>query len=321
MKDRDEEQLILSYLLGDLADAERTRVEERYFTDPSFLDLVESVEDDLIDSYARGELSSRERQNFEKHFLTSPRRQDRVAVAEALQVKVAAARRPATVRQESRDWRGFLFSLFRLENLATRVAFATVLVITLGAVSWLWVQNSRLRAHLQQAQIEQDRARQEQRQLEGQLAEQREQNQALVEELSKQPDSADPTTAPPTPDPTTDAKPFIASFILVPGLTREVASLRKLEIPAAAQAVRLQLVLDVPGEYASYRAALQKPGGAEIWSRQVAKTRQTKSGKTVAVALPASLLDNGDYLLTLTGTTAAGASEVIGDYPFAVVRK
>ena len=321
MKDRDEEQLIFSYLLGDLTDAERTGVEERYFTDPSFLDLVESVEDDLIDAYVRGELSSRERRNFEMHFLTSPRRRDRVAIAEALQVQVAAARRLATVQQESRDRRGFLFSLFRLESLAARAAFATVLVITLGAVSWLWVQNSRLRAQLQQAQVEQDRAKQEQRQLEGQLAEQREQNQILVEELSKPPDPLDSTTSPTPPATSEDAKPVVASFFLIPGMTREVASLRKLEIPAAAQAVRLQLAIDIPGEYASYRAALQKPGGAEIWSRQVAKTRQTKSGKAVVVALPASLLDTGDYLLTLTGTTAAGVSEVVDDYPFAVLRR
>jgi hypothetical protein len=75
---------ITRYLLGNLEEEEQDRIEQRYFTDPELLALVEATEDDLIDAYVRGELSAADRARFESHFLRSRRRRERVKTAEAL---------------------------------------------------------------------------------------------------------------------------------------------------------------------------------------------------------------------------------------------
>src|ERR1044071_1791611 len=79
-----DDTVLRHYLLGELSEDEQSGVEERLFTTEEYGQQLSLVEDDLIDSYVRGELSSRERERFESHFLTSPRRISRVAFAESL---------------------------------------------------------------------------------------------------------------------------------------------------------------------------------------------------------------------------------------------
>jgi hypothetical protein len=69
------------YLLGELAESELGSVEERLFSSEHFWEHLCLIEDDLIDSYVRGELRGVERAHFESHFLSSPRRCERVAMA------------------------------------------------------------------------------------------------------------------------------------------------------------------------------------------------------------------------------------------------
>ena len=72
------------YLLGDLSDAERDALEERYFTDEdAFLEL-KAAEDDLIDAYSRGTLPAAHRPAFEARYLASDTGRARVEFARAL---------------------------------------------------------------------------------------------------------------------------------------------------------------------------------------------------------------------------------------------
>src|ERR1051325_8751589 len=89
-------ELITSYLLGELAEEERSRLEEQYFADADLSREVQAVRDDLVDAYVRGRLPRREREGFEKYFMASPRRRERVEFAAALLQSSAGA--PATSR-------------------------------------------------------------------------------------------------------------------------------------------------------------------------------------------------------------------------------
>lgn len=75
------EELLVRYLLGRMSEEERDRVDEQYFGDRDFLEQLLTVEDDLIDSYVRGELPPSDRRQFEEFFLRSPERHRRVALA------------------------------------------------------------------------------------------------------------------------------------------------------------------------------------------------------------------------------------------------
>ena len=66
--DRDDEQRLKSYLLGELAQEEMRELEERLLREEEFANQVLLIEDELIEDYVLGELSSKEQQQFQKYF-------------------------------------------------------------------------------------------------------------------------------------------------------------------------------------------------------------------------------------------------------------
>jgi hypothetical protein len=77
------ENLIKRYLLGELAEADQTVLEQELLIDRGKFDQVWAVENELIDNYVRGEMSRGDRERFECHYLASPLHRGRVAIAEA----------------------------------------------------------------------------------------------------------------------------------------------------------------------------------------------------------------------------------------------
>src|SRR3712207_334898 len=85
----EEESEIRSYLLGELAQEEARRIEERIVRDDDFVEQVQLVEDEMVEDYARGSLGARERERFERHFLSTPRRRRKLTMVKGL-MKYAA---------------------------------------------------------------------------------------------------------------------------------------------------------------------------------------------------------------------------------------
>ncbi len=83
MKIDQRENLIRRYLLGELAEADQTALEQELLIDRGKFDQVWAAENELVDSYMRGEMSSANRKRFEGHYLASPLHRERVAIAEA----------------------------------------------------------------------------------------------------------------------------------------------------------------------------------------------------------------------------------------------
>jgi hypothetical protein len=75
---------ITRYLLDELPEGERERLEEEYFASDAVWDAVVEAENDLIDAYLRGGLSARDRAQFEAVFLSSAERRDRLELARSL---------------------------------------------------------------------------------------------------------------------------------------------------------------------------------------------------------------------------------------------
>jgi CHAT domain-containing protein/tetratricopeptide (TPR) repeat protein len=94
--DRDDEQHLKSYLLGELAQEEMRELEERLLREEEFANQVLLIEDELIEDYMLGELSSKERQQFEKYFLTTPRRRRKLMMVEGLRER-ASVRDPRAI--------------------------------------------------------------------------------------------------------------------------------------------------------------------------------------------------------------------------------
>jgi len=58
-----------------------------------------------------------------------------------------------------------------------------------------------------------------------------------------------------------------------------------------------------------------------VWSGRAAKVQRIGSGKAVVLRVPANLLSKRDYVLTLSGVTAEGTVEEVGEYSLSVVKR
>jgi Sec-independent protein translocase protein TatA len=332
MKKADHEQLMVQYLLGGVPEAEQLRLEERFFTDDEAYQQLLALEDELRYDYAQGALSGSQREQFEHRFLASPAERQRVELAQAIMNKVAEARpeavqAPGPAPREAKSWRPSLLAFFGLQNSTLQFPLAAAgLILLLGAALLVFV-TVRLQTQLDklqaewvnerqsaQRQIAAQRARQDQ--LSSDLEKERQQRARLAQELSRQQAQAGRGPARAQPP----RSPFLA-FVLSPGLLRDVNGPKRLLIPPGVGALRLQLDLKKRGDYPRYRVALKTLDDAELWSQDVARAHVPGVGRAVILSLPAKLLPEGDYVLTLLGATADGALAEIDDYHFSIVKR
>jgi len=306
---------IRDYLLGVLPEAEQNPLEERVLTDESIFSHILIQEDELIDDYLQGVLSKRDKQAFEKHFLVAPERQKKMSFARALSKSIATL--DATQKQSGLDWvlqsiRGFWPSPASLPRYALA---AIVLLLGIG-FAWVNLRLQVLQNETDQLRGKQANALQLEQGLRQQLDQTSSRNKTLTEELQKQQSRA-------TREELTRAyqRPISLAFSLFPGLVRGLDGLKAVEIPENAKFVELHLQVVEAERYDHYRAVLQTIDGEEvaIQNRLLFKTRDNQEIATLAI--PASLLLPGDYLIQLSGFQAPNSPENIGKYYFRVSRK
>lgn len=95
--DRDDEQHLRSYLLGELSQEEMRELEERLLREEEFANQVLLIEDELVEDYTLGEFSDEERQQFENYFLTTPRRRRKLMMVEGLRERASVREARAVV--------------------------------------------------------------------------------------------------------------------------------------------------------------------------------------------------------------------------------
>lgn len=86
-------EAVRSYVLGTLSDDEASAFEERYFTDPAFLNEIRRMEIDLICEFLDGKLTEEEQHQFNRRCLQVPRLKTLVGkVRERRQVNIPPPR-------------------------------------------------------------------------------------------------------------------------------------------------------------------------------------------------------------------------------------
>jgi hypothetical protein len=76
--------LIRRYLLGDLEEDQREKIEAALLTDQKLHDVLSDVSDEIIDDYAFNTLSDRDRQLFDGNFSLNPERLHKLRISTAL---------------------------------------------------------------------------------------------------------------------------------------------------------------------------------------------------------------------------------------------
>lgn len=274
----------MQYVLGTLPDAERARLEERYFSDDAEFEEIEIAEEELIDRYVRGELSTSDRSAFEQAIARSPRLMERVEVAKLFAEKLRVAEAP--VKAKKANWWEGLFG-FSQASRGSRLAFAFSMLLVLVAgvallVGWLQLRAESRRLAAQQAVLDQ-------------------RQRELVQQSRPTPQEASPGPG-----------AALVFLTLSPGATRSTGDFNNIRIESETSEVEVTLKLRHT-DYSSYRVAINSPNRKDIFSKSGLKPR----GAILTFRVPAEHLAQGDYYVSLFG---GPANESVDDYPFHVIR-
>lgn len=309
----------MRYLLGDLSEDEKTRMEQAFFADNAKFDELELAEEELIDAYVRDNLSLEERRQFQRRLLGSPRLVERVHFAQVLTDKVdsSIAAEPVVNRPEpkpGRWWIGFF-----KQQPAFGAAFATAVLLLVGGAilfyGWLRLRSESAqlaseRATIQQRKDELDKQSSEQRseveQLRAELQRtqsQQAEDQRRIKELElaqniKLPDRSSAGT--------------ILSFVLTSTSLRSGSNENQFKIDANTSSVELTLPLET-NEYRSYNATIRNVDRGVPIQRPGLKPRTTKSGQQLVFRIPAS---PGDYTIEVSGRSSSGNLESVSNFNF-----
>jgi hypothetical protein len=204
----------------------------------------------------------------------------------------------------------------------------------LVAGGWLALENARLRQQTAQPEARRAALGQREQELQKELAGQRAANATTEEELERvraererlaqelkeqeQQRTVEQQRAA-RQQPSSPNEGSIAAFILTPQL-RGAGQIPPVSIPAKTAYVMMQLELE-PNDYPAYRVALlDRANNQTLWSSSQLRARAKGAGKTLSITLRAGLLKSQAYVLQVSGVAAGGASDIIGDYPFRVVK-
>ncbi len=321
------------YLLGELSDAEQAQLEEAYFADDALFERFLAVKDELLDAYARGELTEEKRARFAQHFrATEPRRQQIDEAQDLIRAATAAARKttaangektlPRTItRNVNASWRESVADMFRLRPLAWQSALVVLLLLILGGVWTLIRYRQRQQAEL--ASSEKAKPQPPQATSPPVVAGNNAPSPFPTDSTANlEPPPGMNVTPRPTPKtPGTAAPQFssaqIASLTLLPLVTRDISDENTLLLHPATRIARLRLVFR-KNNYRSYSAKLTTLDDRQVWQNHALKA---DSSKSVTLQIAPALFQQHDYLLTLSGRTAGGQLETVGEYYFHVVRQ
>jgi hypothetical protein len=309
----------MRYLLGDLSEDEKVRMEQAFFADNAKFDELELAEEELIDAYVRDSLSHEERRQFQRRLLGSPRLVERVHFAQVLADKVDSSVEAEPVvkpaEPKPKRWLGFF-----TQQPAFGAAFATAALLLVGGAMLLY---GWLRLRNESAQLASERATIQQRkdELEKQSNEQRSEVEQLRAELQRtQSQQAEDQRrikelelAQNTKAPDRSSTGSILSFILTTTSLRSGSNENQFKVEANTSSVELTVPLET-NEYRSYNATIKNVDSGVQIQRPGLKPR---SGKLV-FRIPAR---PGDYTIEVSGRTPSGNLESVSNFGFRLIPK
>ena len=320
------QQTTTQYLLGALSEAETERFDELSIADDEFAGLLRTAEKDLVDAYVSGELTGARLQQFETHYLASPLRRENVHFARAFQIwALRNVTQPivqdrseiASERPGKRNWFSS-FGFFNAPRLAGGLGLATlVLLVAIGLVAF---QNARLRQQMMQAQAKHDELLQREQELQKEIETQKSVAARAEQELAQVRDERtrleqEMKNGEPQP-----VQNRIVSLILPPPV-RGAGQISTVSIRPGNNLVAARLELE-NADYTGYRVTLNDPVNNRIlWRSGSLKPQARGEGKAISVSLSAALLKPQIYALRVTGVSIGGGVEIVGDYPFRVVKQ
>jgi len=287
------DEMGIRYLLGTLDDPDLSRLEEALTEDEELQERLDALEAELVDRYVGGRLGLEDRSSFERRYLSEATGRNAVDFSRLLgrslsgsghRVDPSATSLPAAPRR--RTW-------------LTAAAVAVFAVSSLVGLSW-WKSRRDVAA-----------ARDEVARLRAALAAASAGAPTSTPEIPKSP--------PPVENRPAHALSAPAEVVvaLLAGGTRGPNAGQTFSVPPGAHSVRLLLRTAVEPQQ-QYRAVVLTPDGLEVWRGEDLPIRLRGSAPAVDLAVPASRLVRGDYVVRLSSRQGSGSWESLAEFVFSV---
>jgi hypothetical protein len=302
IQDSEDTRLLVRYLLDDLSEGEQERVEDRYAADKAFFAKLLVAEDELIDSYVLGDISHDNRSKFEQVYLTNPHRRKKVESNKVILELVENTLLVPPFYQRFIGSLRRTFSSRRM-NLAYSLA-GLLLVATFGSLIWRsFAEKRRLQNELEQVKAGWNRKEEQYKQQLATLNQPKIDSQSSPASRDKpEPLKEDKKRESLTgPRPSTIATFALQGSGLIRNANG--TALKSLVIQRGVALLKLKVDL-VANDYSDYRVSLQRVEGQDVWSGTIAADRTGLSSKKLVIDLPVSLLKHRDYILKVTGSDA-----------------
>jgi anti-sigma-K factor RskA len=269
---------VRKYLLGFLTEDQSNAIEEKLFSDESFLALIEQVEDEIIDEYLEDSLSAADKQAVEDHFMEPAERREKLRFAGTLRSHIQQKKKQNLSFE--RGWHVIRPVYF----YAMSAAAVALLAVSVGLV----MNNLRL-----QRKLDSEIAREQTMQaaLNQQLRESQLQNAELRKALPVRENRSNQ-----------QPEPIYLALNLKPIQPRGIESSPRLKLNAGTRGIEVHLPL-VDASFPSYKAVLRTASGKELVS--VGKIKPSEVGE-LAFRATYPQLQPGNYALVLTGCDPSG---------------
>jgi anti-sigma factor RsiW len=314
---KEQEAVMVRYLLGQSPEKERDEVEERYFSDGGYFDRLLALEDSLIDDFVSGRMPAEQLDAFRESLSV---RQDDVRFTRALVQAVTkkksdqpapdhALRLPAPQRTRFAQTRSFL--------LAASIAALIVLAIGL-ALLWRY---QTLKNSLFEVETNLVRLKGEKEAAERDLAQARSQRESSAQEVeierNKRIDaesSLQKQGRPESPNVSSDFRTIVLGSVFIPrGAT---GAIKEVRVSENARWLRLVVPVEGYGKYQSHRISMKRAGEGELFDSESLKP--PGGSRKLAFTVPATNLRPGDYIVTLYGERPAAARTELEQYSFRI---
>jgi hypothetical protein len=316
---RPDDKTLREYLFASLPLDETERLDELSVVDDDFAARLDAVENELVDAYVQGELSGETLEKFRTQYMSSARRREKVKFAQSLHSftggtlpagsgVVSAKPESDPLSPRSSSWWGLA--------AFPRWAFAGAMAMLL-AISFLSVDNMRLRGRISQARADRELLQQREHDLQARLDGEQASDTNTANELAQVRQSLALLEQKSAPGRPVTLPLSVVAFVLSPQL-RGAAQIADLSLPPGTTSVDLHLELE-SNEFPQYRVALKSLKTDQVlWHSGKLKAETKGQGSTLSIRVPANLLKQGSYLLELTGTPSTGDAEFVSSYVFRV---
>jgi len=284
MSRRSEEQVLLrNYLLGDLDEVARERVEQRLLGDDDFAERLSEAEAALIDDYVFDALPAGERKSFDENFVTDEERRRKILFARTLEIYVEERHGPRPpAREDSRPEPPRKNPLPFIQAHKTWSAVSALLILLLlasPALLW-WLRPTDKRA----------------------VADRR------MAEVNKRPFARSVQDLP------------ALELALQDNLLREGGGMQRAVLADDIKLLTLKLA-PPRKSYENYSARVLTVGDDELFAVD-GLTPQVDAGvETIPLNIPAEFLPTDDYQIQLRGRDADGNPVEVGRYKFRVINE